>query len=89
MFEAEIEIICVTNKGREIPFIYETEVECAYSTRVEECYGYHTFFEVDERDYERQCEIAKDDFIANTPLELITNDLIEELEEDETIIEMR
>ena len=89
MFEAEIEIICVTDKGREIPFIYEMEVECAYSTRVEECDGYHTFFEVDERDYERQCEIAKDDFIANTPLELIRNDLIEELEEDETSIEMR
>ena len=89
MFEAEIEIICITNKGREIPFIYETEVECDYSTRVEECHGFHTFFDVDELDYERQCKLAKDDFIANTKLEHITNDLIEELEKEEIIVEMR
>ena len=89
MFEAEIEITCTTSKGRKIPFIYETEVECSYSTRVERCHGYHVFFDADENEYAQQCELAKEKFIEEVSLDEITNDLIDELDEDETIIEVR
>jgi hypothetical protein len=83
--EFELKFKVKTNKNRilETTITEEAPVNC--HSRVEECHGYHTFYDIDDRDYERKHQELIEEF---NDLEILQESLLDELAEDEEVIEI-
>ena len=83
--EFELNFKVKTSKGRILPAAITKEADVYCHTRVEECHGFHTFYDIDNRHYDQRLEELTEEF---EDLELLEEALLDELQEDETVIEI-
>lgn len=87
LFDTEYIIKVFSNKGKTYETSIEDTIECGYHERIEECHGYHTFYDVCDEQYEAMTNEAQEKFESSKDCFSICEDyLCDELEEDEHII---